>query len=491
MEAAVDAFARRLGVTESAAVDAWLPFDPHRRRMSAIVGPTLITKGSPEAILEQCVGDLRDARATVMAMAAAGRRVLAVANRTVVPTPEAPTPELEHDLTLIGLVALQDPPRANANASVRACRDAGIAVALLTGDHPSTALAIAREVGLATTASVVVLGSELPEDPAVLGALVDRDGIVIARASPEDKLHIAHALRLRGHVVAMTGDGVNDGPALREADIGIAMGRSGTDVAREAADLVLLDDDFATIVAAVAHGRATYRNIGRFLTYHLSDNVAELTPFVIWALSGDRIPLALGVLQILALDLGTDTLSAVALGAEAPEDDVLRDTPSSGRLLDRLVARRAFGVLGASEALMEMTAFFATLWALGWRTGDPTPTGHDVLVASGAAFLSVVFGQAANAFACRSEYRPVEWRGWWSNRLLLGAVAVSSALGLAAVAIPAVADLLDHRWPTALGWLVIAATPVVVVLADRADKALRRRRPRTLDPAIRHPIVGH
>jgi magnesium-transporting ATPase (P-type) len=189
---------------------------------------------------------------------------------------------------------------------------------MVTGDHPATAAAIATEVGLRNAADPVLSGHELPADEQVLGALLDQDGIVVARVSPEDKLRIARALRARGHVVAMTGDGVNDGPALHEADIGIAMGASGSDVAREAADLVLLDDHFATIVAGVEQGRATFLNIRRFLTYHLTDNVAELTPFLVWALSGGRFPLALGVLQILALDIGTDTLSAVALGAEPP-----------------------------------------------------------------------------------------------------------------------------------------------------------------------------
>jgi magnesium-transporting ATPase (P-type) len=174
-----------------------------------------------------------------------------------------------------------------------------VRVAMITGDHAGTACAIARQVGLAT--ALVVSGDELPEDDALLGALLDRDGVVACRVSPEQKQRIAKALQGRGHVVAMTGDGVNDGPALRQADIGIAMGRSGTDVARAAADLVLLDDRFETIVHAIEHGRATFANIRRFLTYHLTDNVAELTPFVLWALSGGRIPLALSVLQILCL----------------------------------------------------------------------------------------------------------------------------------------------------------------------------------------------
>ncbi len=208
---------------------------------------------------------------------------------------------------------------------------------MITGDSALTAQAIADETGLRPHDGLVLTGAELPDDEQVLGALVDRDGVVIARVTPEDKLRIARALRARGHVIAMTGDGVNDGPALREADIGIAMGASGSDVAREAADLVLLDDNFATIVAAVEQGRATFANARRFLTYHLTDNVAELTPFVIWALSGGQFPLALGVLQILALDIGTDTLSAVALGSEpagAARDDPateLRPTPEPDR----------------------------------------------------------------------------------------------------------------------------------------------------------------
>ena len=238
-------------------------------------------------------------------------------------------------LTLYGVLALEDPPREGVTEALIACRRAGIKVAMLTGDHPATAAAIASKVGLMGPDGMVLTGDSLPSDEAVLGALLDRDGVVVARVTPEDKLRIAKALHGRGHVIAMTGDGVNDAPALHEADIGIAMGRSGTDVAREAADLVLLDDHFASIVGGIEQGRATYINIRRFLTYHLTDNVAELTPFVVWALSGGRFPLALGVLQILALDLGTDTLSAVALGAEPPGQHVLDGPPVSGRLLER------------------------------------------------------------------------------------------------------------------------------------------------------------
>jgi magnesium-transporting ATPase (P-type) len=286
-----------------------------------------------------------------------GLRVLAVASREIGDAAPVGVDDAERDLTLLGLLGILDPPRPHARDAVASCRKAGIRVGMITGDHPATAEAIADATGLRLKSSLVLTGAELPDDEALLGALVDRDGIVISRVTPEDKLRIARALQARGHVVAMTGDGVNDGPALQEADIGIAMGKSGTDVAREAADLVLLDDDFATIVEAVRLGRTTFTNARQFLTYHLTDNVAELTPFVLWALSGSRFPLALGVLQILALDLGTDTLTAAALGAEQPSDDVLHEPPISGRLMDGRVAFRAFGVLGPIESLLSMFAF--------------------------------------------------------------------------------------------------------------------------------------
>jgi magnesium-transporting ATPase (P-type) len=325
----------------------------------------------------------------------------------------------------------------------------------------------------------VLVGDELPADQDLLGALVDRDGVVVARVDPETKLRIAKALRARGNVVAMTGDGVNDGPALHEADIGVAMGRSGTDVAREASDMVLLDDDFATIVAGIEQGRATFLNIRRFLTYHLTDNVAELTPFLVWALSGGRFPLALGVLQILALDLGTDTLSAVALGAEPPAPETLSRPPITGRLLNRTVARRAFGLLGPTEAFMSMLAFLTTFLVAGWRPGDPFPNGAIAAAASGAAFLAVVAGQAANAFACRSSTSPARALGWTTNRLLIPAISIGVAVSLLAVLIPPVAEQLEHQLPTLGGWLVVLATPAVVLGVDTLAKVGSRRKRRS------------
>ncbi|HMM41929.1 MAG TPA: cation-transporting P-type ATPase, partial [Thermomicrobiales bacterium] len=307
MDVAVITLARRLDIDPDAsdaepAVERF-PFDARRRRSSVVAGGRLLTKGAPDAILPLCV-NVAGAAAELARMTGRGLRVLAVAERPVGTEPlDAAT--LERDLTLLGLIGLEDPPRPGAAAALAACRAAGIRVGMITGDHPLTARAIAEEIGLLGPERLVVEGNDLPADDALLGALLDRDGVVVSRVTPEDKLRIARVLRERGHVV-------NDGPALREANIGIAMGRSGTDVAREAADLVLLDDDFATIIMAVRQGRATFANIRRFLTYHLTDNVAELTPFVVWALSGGTVPLALGVLQVLCLDIGADILPALA-----------------------------------------------------------------------------------------------------------------------------------------------------------------------------------
>jgi magnesium-transporting ATPase (P-type) len=322
----------------------------------------------------------------------------------------------------------------------------------------------------------VLIGADLPEDDGELGEVLDHDGIVIARVSPENKLRIARALRARGHVVAMTGDGVNDAPALHEADIGIAMGLSGTDVAREAADLVLLDDHFASIVAGIEQGRATYVNLRRFLTYHLTDNVAELTPFVVWMVSGGRFPLALGVLQILAIDIGTDTLSAVALGAEPPSDHLIDGPPVGGRLMNATVVRRAFGWLGPTISAMSMLAFVVSLLAVGWGPGEPWPDTHGIAAASGAAFLTVVFAQKANASACRSSTLRPGQLGWTTNRMLLWTGVAELAFAMAVVFIDPIAHRLEQANPPLWGWVVAVASMPVVLAVDALDKHLRARR---------------
>jgi magnesium-transporting ATPase (P-type) len=498
MEAALDALDRRVGGRERfrGLECARFPFDARRRRMSVVRGDDVLVKGAPDAVLPRC-SDTSGARDALHLLAGRGLRVLAVARRRLeAGALPGSADDAEQRLTLLGLVALEDPPRHGAAPALAACRRAGIQVAMITGDHPETARAIAEEVGLLTDDRVVVEGRDLPEDDDELGALIDRDGIVIARVAPEDKLRIAQVLGRRGHVVAMTGDGVNDAPALREAPIGVAMGRSGTDVAREAADLVLLDDDFATIVAAVEQGRSTFANIRRFLTYHLTDNVAELAPFVVWALSAGQFPLAIGVLQVLALDIGTDILPALALGAETPGSHVLEQPPIRRHLLDRGLFTRAFGVLGPVEAALELTAFVVTFVAWGWRPGDAFPDqGPTLLAASGAAFTAVVLGQVANAFACRSTTRPAWQVGWTTNRLLLGAIAAELGMLAAFLFIPPLADLLGQSPPSWAGFGAALLAIPAVLTADAAQKAVRRRRRRGVRTGFaarsaRHKIEG-
>jgi calcium-translocating P-type ATPase len=478
MEAALDVLARRLGIDVAAdelrtPVTRRFPFDPRRRRMSLVADGRLLMKGAPEVVLPLCRNQ-DGAMDAADQMAHRGLRVLAVAARRVSDSSAASDTmeELERDLDMLGLVGLEDPPRANAAAALAACRGAGIRVAMITGDHPGTAAAIARQVSLLCETSRVIDGRDLPSNDCDLAALLDADGTIVSRVAPEDKLRIARALRTRGHVVAMTGDGVNDGPALHEADIGVAMGRSGTDVAREAADLVLLDDDFSTIVAAIEQGRATFGNLRRCLTYHLTDNVAELTPFVVWALSGGTIPLALGVLQILFLDVGTDQLPALGLGIEPPGPHVLQQPPSGRHLLDAPLLRRVFGLLGPTEALVEMVAFGAVLLMGGWRLGE-TPSPELLAAASGAAFATVVFGQAANAMACRSASRWPGSLGWTRNRFLVASIGVEFLLLLGFLFIPTIAHLLGQAPPPAQGWLIAALAVPAVLLVDAAHKRLR------------------
>jgi magnesium-transporting ATPase (P-type) len=478
MEAALHALALRVGApVEQVALRR--PYTPERMLSSARHDGEVAVLGAPEAVLARCRTVPEDVRTALSELTDAGLRVLAVAGRAV-PGGDGPAGPAgddgandEVDLELHGLLGLQDPPRPDVTDALEQCHRAGIRVAMLTGDHPRTAQAIARQVGLLRDGGVVVEGRDLPDDDGALAALLDcGQGAVVARVTPADKLRIARALREGGHVVAMTGDGVNDAPALRAADVGVAMGASGSDVAREAADLVLLDDHFATIVSAVELGRATTQNVRRFLTFHLTDNVAELAPFAAWALSGGSFPLAISVLQVLALDIGTDMLPALALGAEPGRTDVMHGRRRR-TLIDRALAVRAFLVLGLTEAVLALSAFSVILLAHGWRWGD-TPSTDTLALASGTAFAVIAGAQVANAFACRSTRLPV-WRlDLLGNRLVLAAVVAEVALLLVFLGVPPVAELLGGSFPDAWGWSLVVASAGVLLLVDGTAKTVRR-----------------
>ncbi len=471
MDAAVDTLAHRLHLPDARPQHQYLPFDPERLTTEALLPDRVLVKGAPEAVFRRCVAVPPPAHQALADYTAGGRRVLAVAAGA---DPDA--------LTLLGLLAFQDPPREGVREAIADCRRAGIRLAMVTGDHPRTARAIATQIGLGLPSSPVLVGGSLPDDPVELARLAAVDGAVFARITPEEKLAIAQALRARGDVVAMTGDGVNDAPALTEADIGVAMGQTGTDVAREAADLVLLDDHFATIVSAVRQGRGTFRNARKFLTYHLSANVAELVPFLVWAVSAGTFPLALGVLQILFIDIGADTVTAIALGATPPSPRTLEHPPVSGALLDRTVAVRAFGVLGPWEAATEMSVFVVALALGGWF---PTSATTALATASGGAYLSVIVCQMANAFACRSTSRPAWHHTPGGNRFLIAAVLFSLTFGCITLVVPVVATALGQAWPPWAVLPVMAAGAVGLVLLDSAVKhgSARRSGPVGVVPA--------
>jgi magnesium-transporting ATPase (P-type) len=418
----------------------------------------------------------------VGAYADAGLRVLAVARRSIETVPRA-REEAERDLTLLGLVAMIDPPRPEVAEAVARCHEAGIRIIVVTGDHPRTAIAIARRIGIARGAARAITEAELEamSDAELDVALKEGAELIFARSTPEAKLRIADALRAEQHVVAMTGDGVNDAPALRSADIGVAMGRSGTDVAREASTMVLTDDNFATIVAAVAAGRRIYDNIRKFIFYIFTHATPEVTPFVVFALGGGAIPLPLTVMQLLAFDVGTETLPALALGQEAAEPGIMRRKPRrrSEGIIRRPMLVRAWLFLGVIAAALEMIAFFYVLLRAGWSPGDPTGEGtslhHTYQQATTMTFLSMVACQVGTAFAARTERASLRSIGVLSNRLLLWGIVFELALAAILIYVPVFQDLLGTAALPLKDLLLVAPFPLIVWGADELRRWAVRR----------------
>lgn len=467
------------------------PFDAALARMTTVDhtddGPAVHTKGSVEAVLPCCRDVPAGVATAAVALASDGLRVLALAHRPCAPG-EDPTDRagVEDGLTLVGLVALLDPPRPSVRPAVARCHAAGITVHVVTGDHPATAATIARSVGIGEHGLRVVTGPELTAlDEPALDALLSRgEEIVFARVPPEAKLRVVEALVDLGEVVAVTGDGVNDAPALRRADIGVAMGRSGTDVARGAATMVLTDDDFATIVAAVEAGRRVYDNVRRFIVYIFAHAVPEVVPFLLFALSGGAIPPALGVLPILAIDLGTDTLPALALGREAAEPGLM-DRPPRPRhegVIRPAMLARAWGLFGTVSALLTSGAFLVLLLRAGWTPGAPVGPGSPWHLAwrqaATATFVGIVSCQVGVAVAARTEHAPLRSVGLFSNRALLGAIAVELAFTAALVYVPAAQAVVGT---TALDPGVVAVLACFAPVVWGAD-ALRRAWSRPISP---------
>ncbi|MCU0840510.1 MAG: cation-transporting P-type ATPase [Thiobacillaceae bacterium] len=471
-----------------------IPFDTDRRRMSVRcatpAGERLYCKGALETVLPLCERLWLDGREVPLdaalrerlltaeaAMAEAGLRVLAFAHRALPAEARAE----EADMTLTGLVGLEDPPRPEVPAAIARCAEAGIRVIMCTGDHPRTALAIAREIGLVRgDAPLVVSGEALRHlSPTQLQLALDSPEILFARVAAEQKMLIVEALKRKGETVAVTGDGVNDAPALKTAHVGIAMGLAGTDVAKEAADLILLDDNFASIVAAVEEGRAVYDNLRKFLTYILTSNIPELVPYLAFVLFG--IPLPLTIIQILAVDLGTDLLPALALGAEQPDPGVMRrpPRPRGEWLLSWGLLARAYLFLGPLEALAALAAFFFVLQAGGWTYGEmPGRLDPLYLQATTACLAAIVVAQMVNLFLCRHPVKPAWSLGLAGNPLIALALAAEAATLLAIVYTPA-GNWLFGTAP--IGWQAWAAAlpfALLMLLAEEGRKEWARWRSR-------------
>ncbi|WP_298432414.1 cation-transporting P-type ATPase [uncultured Jannaschia sp.] len=461
-EGALMALARKAPAPEDFRL-AERPFDSDRKMMAVLVdgpgGRALLVKGAPETVLDACTetdggASLAEAAAAAEAMAARGLRVLALASR-----PEPGEDLSETGLTLHGFAGLIDPPRPEVRGAVAKALAAGVTPIMITGDGPVTAQAIGAQLGIGGT---VVTGPALDamDEAALFDAL--RIGALFARTTPSHKMRIIGALQAQGRIVAMTGDGVNDAPALRQADIGVAMGQRGTDVAREAADVVLLDDNFATIVAAIEEGRRQFANTTKFVRYLLSSNAGEVIALTgALALGGALIFLPI---QILWMNLVTDGVTAMALGLEKVEPDQMRRAPRrpDAPVLDRrgvgLIA--AFGLYTGTAAL----AIFLIL----------RPEGE--VLARSATFTAMVVFEKVSVFAFRSARNPNRILGWASNRWLWAALAVTLGAQVAALHVPLLQEVLRTvplGWPE-WGLIGLLALPLIVV--PEAIKEVRRYR---------------
>jgi Ca2+-transporting ATPase len=475
-----------------------LPFDARRKRMSTIHRngnkEIAFVKGSPREVLQLCNTVLSDGEIQPLSLelkseimkandeyARGALRVLALAQRELPTRSGAYTPEgVEKDLTFLGLMAMMDPPRPEVAKAVKTLQRAGIRLVMITGDYGLTAESLARRIGMLTTVTpMIITGGELDEmTKSELMALLDQE-VIFARMAPEHKLRLVSAYQERGEVVAVTGDGVNDVPALRKADVGVVMGVTGTDVAKEAADVILTNDNFSTFVTAVEEGRAIYDNIRKFITYIFSSNVPEVVPFLMTAMF--QFPLILSVRQILAIDLGTDLFTALALGMEKPEPDIMTRQPRRRNqpIIDAKLLRRAFLWLGMIEAVLCFSSFFVVFDVISGQhrlsilpevihnildlpgiVGIPAEQAHSLAIT--VYFAGVVLAQIGNAFACRTEKLRGRTLGWLSNRALIWGVLFEILTVFGLIYLPFLAKIFDHYPLPGVYWIGLGLFPPIL-----------------------------
>ncbi len=493
-ELALVAAARKRGITPPTMkkIQEFI-FTSERKMMSSVYQegdrPTLFAKGAVEALLPRCTSFLAEdgsihplndvGKAAALARArefeSQALRVLAIARNDKAE---------EEGLTLLGLAAIMDLPRHGVSEAVATCKTAGIRTMMITGDNPRTAAAIAGQIGM--DFDRVITGPELETmGDEQLEEILAKEIVLFARMASRQKLRIATALQNAGEVVAMTGDGVNDAPALKKADIGIAMGVSGSEVAKEAADMVLLDDNFSSIVIAIEEGRTVYFNVKKFVTYILSHNAPEVVPYILQFFL--RIPLPLSVIQIISIDLGTDMLPGLALGSERPEKNIMNRPPVSReeKILDWEVFQRGYFFLGLVEATAAMVAFLSFLLLHGWQYG--TVTLADPLLhrqAMTMTLLGVVSCQMFNGWTMRSWEFSAFSLGIFSNRLMLAGMAVNLVWVWTLLNVAAVQKVFNTAHvPLADLWILLPF-PMTLFLGHEGYKWRRRRRnsPNTPQP---------
>ena len=473
-----------------------IPFDAERKMMTTVHAmadeKTAFSKGAMEKLLPLCShimlrgeriplddayrDDVIHADHALMDM---GLRVLAFATKKLDKrgAEGLQGDELEKDMTFLGLIGLQDPPRPEVPEGIRKCRAAGIRIIMITGDGSRTAVAIARQIGLVQGTPVILEGPAFNQmTDQELSEKLSAPELIFARMTPKHKMRVVSILKDKGEVVAVTGDGVNDAPALKKADIGISMGLAGTDVAKEASDMVLLDDNFATIVNAVEEGRTIYDNIKKFITYIFASNIPEAVPYLAYILF--RIPLPLTILQILLVDLGTDMLPALALGSERPTPGVMKLPPRkmNERLLNVSVITRAYLFLGPIEAAACMFGFFWVLGQGGWTWGAILP-GSDLLYreATTACLTAIIITQIANVFACRSFSESLFSIGFFTNRFIFVGIAFELLLQLFVVYHPFGNALFSTAPLPLAAWLMLVPFALFLLAAEETRKFVVRR----------------
>ena len=485
-----------------------LPFSFERKRMSTVHklnGDVYIyTKGAPRNILDICSKVLVDGKveelneenmmlieSRIHEFANQGLRVIAVAYKEI-PKSTYNKDEAEKDLIFVGLAAMRDPPRTEVKDAVLEAKQAGVKTVIITGDYGPTAQAIAQEAGIVERQCCqIIRGVDLEDlsDQAIVNE-VRKGNVIFARVSPEQKLRIVKVLKKSGEIVAVTGDGANDAPSLKEADIGVAMGASGTDVAREAADIVLLNDSFASIVKAIESGRAIYENIRKFIVYVFSHNWAELIPFILYAVLG--IPLPLLVPQVLAIDLAIDVIPSLALSREPPEAGIMQEPPRSikERLFTRKVLLRSvfIGVIIATGAMIGcLNAWAAGGWHFGMALTSTSSFYTSGVYAKGVTmtFAGIVVAQAGNVLACRTSKRSIFKTSLKTNKWIIFGITAQIGILSLLIYLPVMQHIFTTTALSLSNWAFLVSLAVIVVFAEEIRKFFSRKFTKTSAEALK------